>query len=243
MDDGRLSEVVSDGVKLRLVGPSIYSACPTDDSGSAYNQIFGNIYEVVACNRFYNRILWGYWPREFGRLAAGALASAPEGWVLDAGCGSLSFTADAYSQYSARPVVLLDSSIKLLRIASTRMTRLCGQVPGNMIFLHADALSMPFRAGVFRTIIAQNLLHAVTDADTMLAELRRILAPEGALSLTTLIESGRFSDAYLGMLSDKGLLVRRGVPDIRALFERAGFSSSIRTRGNMAFISGAKRPG
>lgn len=236
MDIERLSEVITQGVKLRQVEPHVYSAYPTDNSGSAYDRPFGNIYEIVACNRLYNRILWGYWPKEFQSMAQEALGSDTEGWVLDAGCGSLAFTAEAYSKYSRRPVVLLDNSIKLLRMAKARITRLCGHVPDGMVFLHADAMSMPFKPAAFRTIIAQNLLHAVSSAEKLIGELKVALAPGGTVSMTTLIENNRFSDSYLRMLADKGLLVGRGLNDIQGLFTTAGMKANIRTQGNMAFI-------
>ena len=238
MDIESLSGIISEGVRLRQIEPDIYSAYPTDESGSTYDRPFGNVYEIVACNRFYNRILWGYWPREFHLAAQEALASAPDGLVLDAGCGSLAFTAKAYSKYSARPVVLLDNSLKLLRIARARMTRLCSRVPGNMVFLHADAMDMPFSPEVFRTVMAQNLLHAVSDAGQLVRELKRVLARGGTISMTTLIENNRFSDSYLEALAKKGLLARRGLDDIKGLLEGAGIKAGIRTQGNMAFING-----
>ena len=124
---------------------------------------FGTFYDLVACNPLYNRLIWGYATSKFASLADRALQSANDGVVLDIGCGSLAFTARTCSRYSDRPVVLVDQSLKLLRIAKSRLTRLNGQVPDNLIFLHADALQMPFAAN--RTV--GNSLHRIRHADRL----------------------------------------------------------------------------
>ena len=59
MDKERLSELLKDATDLRLVEPHIYSVYPEHEQSNAYDK-FGRIYDVVACNRLYNRIVWGY---------------------------------------------------------------------------------------------------------------------------------------------------------------------------------------
>lgn len=236
LDEKKLSDVISGDARLRHIEPHIYSAYPTDESGSVYDKSFGTVYDMVACNRFYNRILWGYWTSEFSSLTLNTLESSEEGWALDAGCGSLAFTAKVYAACNRRPVVLLDNSIKLLRMARDKMVKLCGALPDNMVFLHADALDMPFKSGSFKAIVALNLLHALDDAGRLLEGLKVALADEGVLSLTTLIENKRFSDGYLRMLSDKGLLVRRNREELLGLFDHARMHVTHRFQGNMAFV-------
>ena len=156
--ESTLSEIILEDVKFRLIEPHIYSIYSQVENVGSYDR-YGSIYDVVACNRLYNRLVWGYWTREFHCLALDALRSASDGWVLDAGCGSLAFTAGTYVQYSERPIVLLDQSMKLLRMAKARLTDLHGSVPPNMVFLHGDALELPFKPKSFTTIISMNLLH------------------------------------------------------------------------------------
>ena len=61
IDEERLSEVIPEDVSLRLVEPHIYSLySPGEDTGS-YDKAFGTFYDLVACNLFYNRLVWGYW--------------------------------------------------------------------------------------------------------------------------------------------------------------------------------------
>ena len=83
--------------------------------------------------------------------------------ILDAGCGSLAFTAKTYAGYSDRPVVLLDRSLRLLRMAKERLTKRCGEIPANIVLVHGDALQLPFEPQSFTTIISLNLLHMFED--------------------------------------------------------------------------------
>jgi SAM-dependent methyltransferase len=158
-----LSALLSKNTSLRLVEPHIYSVFSDIEIANPYDTQFGNIYDWVACNPVYNRLIWGYSITKFGSLADDALTSSKKGYVLDLGCGSLAFTAKTYIQYSDRPVVLLDQSLKMLRIAKSRLAKLKGRVPDNMVFLHADALQLSFQPDGFNTIISLNLLHCLDD--------------------------------------------------------------------------------
>lgn len=97
-----LSALLLEKTTLRSVEPSIYSVLPDNESGNEYDTQFGFIYDLIACNQIYNRLIWGYSVKIFPQIANDALRSAPDGNVLDLGCGSLAFTAKVYSQYSER---------------------------------------------------------------------------------------------------------------------------------------------
>jgi ubiquinone/menaquinone biosynthesis C-methylase UbiE len=236
IDRKRLSQILLQDTGLALVEPHIYSVYSQVENVNPYDRM-GRIYDVVACNRFYNRFIWGYWPREYHDLCLDALRSSPDGWVLDAGCGSLAFTAGAYAQYSERPVILLDQSIKLLRMAKARMVKLHGSVPQNMVFVHADALDLPFQLKSFTTIISLNLLHALQDVRKLLAGLRNVLADGGTYSCTTLIQGNRTADRYLHMLGKIGALVPRSPDELVTLFDEAGMPCVLRIKGSLAFVS------
>jgi len=142
-----LSEIITEDVSLNLVEPDIYSIYSIGDSPGAYDSIGAStIYEVVACNRFYNWLMWGYSIKDYATLCEDSLASSYEGWVLDLACGSLAFTAEVYAKYSNRPIVFLDQSLKLLRKSKSRLRKQKGNIAENMFFLHADALQLPFKA-------------------------------------------------------------------------------------------------
>jgi hypothetical protein len=84
-----LLKIISKDVSLNLVEPEIYSVYSIGDSPGSYDSIGAStIYDVVACNRFYNWLMWGYSIKEYAVLCEDTLASSSEGWVLDLACGS-----------------------------------------------------------------------------------------------------------------------------------------------------------
>jgi SAM-dependent methyltransferase len=231
-----LSALLLDGTGCRLIEPRIYSVLPERDPANDYDTRFGALYDLVACNPLYNRIIWGYPVNIFTALAHEALSSSARGAVLDLGCGSLAFTAETYSRYSERPVVLVDQSLNMLRRAKSRLVKANGNVPDNMIFLHADALRLPFREKSFQTVISENLLHCLADTGILLRGLQNILAENGRMYFTTLIRNHRLADRYLEMLARSGKLVSRTVADHQAVFAQLGIPVQYDINGNMLSI-------
>ena len=237
IDEESLSGILDDSSSLRLVEPHIYSVLPAgEDVDISYDREFGFFYDLVACNPVYNRVVWGYGTREYHSFSLEALRSSADGWVLDAGCGSLAFTAKVYAGYSDRPVVLLDRSLRLLRMAKARLKKRCGKIPANLVLVHGDALQLPFKPQSFTTIVSLNLLHVFEDVEAAPRELKRVLADGGAISLTTLVESNRLADRYLHICGRAGLLFPRTVEEVRAAFETVGLPAECHTQGNLAFI-------
>jgi ubiquinone/menaquinone biosynthesis C-methylase UbiE len=232
-----LSEIVSEDVRLNLVEPNIYSVYSTGVSPGSYDRIGGAaIYDVVACNRFYNRVMWGYSVKEYATLCEDALSSFSGGWVLDLACGSLAFTAKIYAHFSNRPVVFLDQSLKLLRRGKSRLEKLRGNISENVFFLHADAFDLPFKEKVFHTIISLNLLHCLNDTKTVLKGIKRVLAVNGNSVLTTLVKSDRWSNCYLNMLAGSGALISRSSEELLSTFSDIEMQVTHKVRGNLAFI-------
>jgi len=232
-----LSEIVSEGLSLNPVEPDIYSVYSTGSSPGSYDSLGAStIYDVVACNRFYNRLMWGYSIDNYANLCKASLASSSEGWVLDLACGSLAFTAEVYATCSNRPVVFLDQSLKLLRKGKSRLGKLKGSIPENMFFLHGDALRLPFKANVFHTIISLNLLHCLDDVKAVLRELKRVLSVNGTSALTTLTLSDRWSNSYLNMLAGSGALISRSQVELLSAFDALGMHVQLEIKGNLALI-------
>lgn len=233
-----LSEIISEDVTLNLVEPNIYSVYSAGDMLGTYDK-FGaaTIYDVVACNRFYNWLMWGYSTKDYARLCEESLASSSEGWVLDLACGSLAFTAEIYAKCLNRPFVFLDQSLKLLRKGQSRLKKLMGDIPENIFFLHADALQLPFKASVFHTIISLNLLHCLDDVKTVIKELKRVLTEGGNSAITTLVQSSRWSTGYLNMLAGSGALISRNVDELLSVFNEMEIQATHKIKGNLAFIN------
>ncbi|MEW6586842.1 MAG: class I SAM-dependent methyltransferase, partial [Nitrospirota bacterium] len=222
--------------KLRAVEPNIYSVLPDNESGNKYDSQFGFIYDLIACNPIYNRLVWGYSIKIFSQTASEALHSSHDGHVLDIGCGSLAFTAKTYSQYSERPVVLVDQSLKMLRMAKSRLLKENGKIPDNLVFLHADALQLPFQESIFTTILSENLLHCLSDTSILLKQLKSITAKDGKIYFTTLVRSNRWADKYLQSLADSGKLISRSVDDHKEIFKQVGLVAKYETIGNILSI-------
>ena len=236
IDEGKLSKVILRDLKPRLVEPHIYTLNSTDDIDSGYD-VWGGVYDLVACNRLYNRLIWGYWVSEYHAFCYDALNASSTGWVLDAGCGSLAFTAGTYLKYSERPVVLMDNSIKMLKLAKSRLIKLNGKVPDNMVFLHGDVLQLPFKSKSFGTIVSLNVLHAVEEAKKMLQGMQFVLHDGGVMSLTTLVENKRYADRYLRKLGEAGALVSRSSNQLITLFSELDIPVNYKLIGNLAFIN------
>jgi ubiquinone/menaquinone biosynthesis C-methylase UbiE len=238
IDAARLSEILLPHVNLRLVEPHLYSPFAAGEQTNSYDENGAlSFYDQVACSRIYNRLVWGYSTADYHSLVREALNSSPEGWVLDAGCGALAFSAQTYADYDARPVVFLDQSITLLRLAKARLAKLAGAVPDNAVFLHGDVRELPFKPKSFGTIIALNLLHVLPDVVGVLRAFRKVLSDEGTMTFTTLIEANRLADHYLHLWAKAGELVPRTAPQLLAAFEALRLPVTYRIRGNMAFIT------
>lgn len=236
INESDLSALLLKNTTIRLVEPNIYSVLPDNETGNEYDAQFGYIYDWVACNPIYNRLIWGYSIKIFPQIANDALRSTTQGKVLDIGCGSLAFTANTYSKYSEHPVILVDQSLKMLRIAKSRLIKRNGKVPDNLVFLHADALRLPFREKSFQTIISENLLHCLDDTSIFLKELKNIISSDGKLYFTTLVKSNRLADRYLEALAKGGKLISRTIKDHQSVFEQLGIPIRYDTEGNMLSI-------
>lgn len=236
-----LSAMLLEDFTLQTVEPNICSVLPDNNSGNEYDSQFGCIYDLVACNPIYNRLIWGYSVKIFSQLTHEALYSSQSGPVLDIGCGSLAFTAKTYSQYTGLPVILVDQSLKMLRMAKAKLLKLNGKVPDNLIFLHADALQLPFEKNTFTTILSENLLHCLNDTGSLLKQLKRIIAENGKMYFTTLVTADRVADKYLKALADSGKLVSRNLSDHKKIFEHADLPAEYKAIGNILLIKGSKK--
>lgn len=236
-NERNLQDLLLPNVNLNTIEPHIYSVIPESEASNSFDDM-ATFYDLVICNRYYNRIVWGYNITNYETLTANALNSSNNGWVLDAGCGSLAFNAKPYINYIERPVVLFDQSIKLLKIAKSRIIKLNGKMPANMIFLQADALKLPFKPSTFSTIISLNLIHVFDDITEVLSDLKQVLAENGTMTLSTLIKSNRISDKYLDVMLRKTSGVAPKTSDqLQEYFAKLQLPVNFDIHGNMAFIT------
>lgn len=224
------------GVTLRHAEPGILTILDPDNAANSYDaQGALAFYDSVACNPLYNRLVWGYRISGLHAFCSELLASDTNGWFLDAGCGSLAFTARAYRE-SERPVVLVDQSLTLLCKAKERLER--GSTGNNnIVFLQADVMDLPFHDNSFSTVMSMNMLHVLPNAESMIGEVMRVVSSDGAIGFTTLHRAGRWSDGYMRMWENKKELICRERSELQAMFDQYDLKATIRTRGNMAFIN------
>ena len=239
-----LKEVVADEHSVRLIEEDIYSVLPDTSLLHHYDKR-AYLYDSIVSTQLYNVVMWGTSPGDYVEFARQALNSSCDGVFLDAGCGSLLFTAPVYV-CSKRQIVAFDQSLVMLRRARQRLRNLAGCVPDHIRLLQADLNDLPFRRKRFQTILCLNVLHQFADAAALVAGLNQLLSSSDNLYLTSLVSNNRIiGDWYLEMLYRTGEFVRpRNELELRELFAHAlGRLIGYRQKGNMAFISFAQKLG
>ena len=198
-----IQDVMADGRPLRQLGDRTFSVLPEGTAGHAYDGR-ARAYDRMIGSRLYNRVAWGTSPAHYRRFAKRAVESAPGGWFLDAGCGTLLLTADAYLAAPGRPIVVLDQSLGMLERARERVLGGGKRLPPHVVFVQGDLLDLPFRPGAFRTVMSMGMLHLFAEVGPLAASLESLLLPDGGLFLTSLVENGRLGDRYLRFLHRQG---------------------------------------
>lgn len=107
------------------------------------------------------------------------LAQGPGGAWLDLGCGvgTLAREVDAHSPPGHGPTIGVDLFRDMLVAARPVHPRLAP--------VQADAARLPFREGVFGRVMAAFMLHHVREQWRALAEVHRVLRPDGLLGVVT----------------------------------------------------------
>ena len=123
-----------------------------------------------------------WWHRgmlEISRALLGARLDRPGLRLLDAGCGTGGFLLWACDTASLGSVAGVDVSDEALRLAQARL-------PGVDLHL-APVSSMPFADAAFDLVVLNDVLQHIRedDVERSLLELRRVLAPGGALLVRT----------------------------------------------------------
>lgn len=182
------------GRELYDLGDGVLSALPRCEAGSLYDH-GAPVYDRLIGGRIYNRLLWQTTPRFYRAFAEAAVASA-DGPLLDVGAGTAVFTAASYLA-ADRPVVLVDSSLGMLRRAAERLRdadreRVC--------LVHADLFDLPFVPGSFGTVGAYGSLHLFDDAMRVLRILRALAGPSGSVYVSSLVAETRRAHLMLRLL-------------------------------------------
>ena len=130
------------------ISEGIFSVLDDSRQQSGYDSKV-RAFDAVAGNRFYNKLFWGNWPSAYHAFCQNGLKQQQDKPVLDVGCGSLVFTANAYAHSNNRAIILLDRSLGMLKRARERLNRIHGSVPDNVAFLQGDVFNLPFADNTF----------------------------------------------------------------------------------------------
>ena len=232
-----LKDVLEQNRAVRVVDDNIYSVLDDSTLEHHYDRR-ARVYDFVLGLRLYHAVMWGCSRFEHISFARESITSHSNGRFLDAGCGSLMFTAESYLE-STRPIVAFDESLAMLRLARQRLIRLAGSFPDHITLLQGDLTDLPFRADSFQGVLCLNVFHHIADVATLIASLRRVLITKGQLHLSALVYNRFIGDRYLNLLHASGVIVHpRSNPELRGILNNAlGDNVAYRVKGNLAFAS------
>jgi len=194
-------------------------------------------YDLVVGSRLYHNIVWGMPPDQHLAFARRAIQAAPSGAVLDAGCGSLLFTAPCYRE-SSRELTLLDGSSTMLARAARRLGS-----ASRARLIQGDLRALPFEAERFAATLHFGVLHCLDEGDRALEEMFRVTRPGGRLFLSCLTLARPRGDAFLRRLARAGhVAAPRHPQEVLNAIAGAGFRRvERRQHGSFLFVE-ALRP-
>ena len=239
-----LPSLLKSPTRLRVVSPDIYSILlPSDGRQHLYDRRAVH-YDRVVGTWLYNRFVWGNAPQDYSDFARSALSEGDDRWLLDAGGGSLLFTAHLHLQTQSRCILVLDQSLEMLMRARTRLIAQAGAVPEHIALLQGDLRDLhAFVASSIGTVLCLNVLHHIEAGSALISDLADLLDTDHGLMYTTsLIRTGRISDLYLCALYLTGGFVRpRTAVEIRQLFDSAMVRQvTVQVKGNMAYVTATR---
>lgn len=231
----KMEEILLPGVSLEIVEHGIYSVIQKQDQSHHYDKA-AKFYDWIIGNRFYNRIIWGNWPNQYEIFCEQAIASNNDGIILDAGCGSLIFTAKTYAK-SKRPIILLDRSLGMLKRARNRLIQYAGKVPENIILIQADILHLPFLQGSFSTVQSFGMLHIFEDTEALLKEFMRVKNDTADLFISSLAANNKRGHKYLQFLKKQHeVALCQSSESLHQRLEKIGITFEVYSIGNMAYF-------
>lgn len=118
----------------------------------------------------------GKWSRLAGERFLDWLDPKPQSRWLDVGCGNGAFTELIFERGEPKSVKGIDPSEAQLEYARKRFA----QYPAE--FLKADAMSLPFKDGVFDVAVMPLVIFFVPEPAKGVAELARVTAPGGLIA-------------------------------------------------------------
>jgi ubiquinone/menaquinone biosynthesis C-methylase UbiE len=187
----------------------------------AYDRAFAAVYD---------RVLSGPERAGLGRARAELLATA-RGSVLEIGAGTGANLAplSMASSDALDALLLVEPSAPMRARLARRVDELRDRLPVDTRIVVGTADALPAEDGSIDTLVSTLVLCSVPDVDAAVAELRRVLAPDGRLLLIEHVAGHGRTRRLQGAIDPAWRVVARGcrlVRDTRGALERGGFDTS-----------------
>lgn len=185
---------------------------------------FSRIYESRLARRNpLMRMMMGISFDAESRMLRRAAKLGGEERVLDVACGTGMHSRNFAKAVPRGVVVGLDLSSSMLEAAGRRARE---EAVRNLLFVHADALSLPFDDGSFDVVSCGAGMHLISPLDRALAEMHRVLVPGGRLVASVPRRSGGKLMARIARASGKRLGIHPFAPgELESAWEEAGFTN------------------
>jgi ubiquinone/menaquinone biosynthesis C-methylase UbiE/uncharacterized protein YbaR (Trm112 family) len=146
--------------------------------------------------------------------------------LLDLGCGSGIYSRSFAKRLNRGMVVGLDLSVPMLSYASSRAR---AEGLENLLFIHGDALELPFPENEFDVVTCCATIHLfpIPDLLRVLKEVNRVLKPGGRFATAALRNwiPGQFSRKFVNWYSQKVGTNYFHPEDLESLFQQAGLNN------------------
>jgi len=116
-----LAPVVEGAHRLKEVSADIWSVICAQAEDTAQCDSIGGAYDLVGGPGICHRLFWGVSTNACREFVEQARLTSDEGQVLDAGCGSMLFSAPTYRRPNKGVVIGADVSIAMLTRARNRL--------------------------------------------------------------------------------------------------------------------------
>ena len=185
--------------------------------GRVYDRAFAAVYDPVLSG-----------PERAGLARArGQLLGTAAGTVLEIGAGTGANLA--HLPHDLDTLTLVEPSGPMRARLEVRVAEHRASLPRATRVVAGSADALPVADGSVDTLVSTLVLCSVPDVDAAIAELRRVVAPEGRLLLLEHVAGHGRTRTLQGLIDPAWRIVARGcrlVRDTREALERGGFDTS-----------------
>lgn len=184
-DDAKSVVVVEDSAITYPINDGIVDFCPEakDKISKSYDG-FASSYDTYFTSssltmKLFNLLVGGNWNySEYAETMLSYLPSRFDGVLLDVPVGTGLVTASLYARYPNATIIAADYSMGMLKEAKKRFEK---EGLDNVCLIRADVAKLPVVDGAVDIVLSMAGLHAFPDKQAAVAQMRRVLHPDGSL--------------------------------------------------------------